>query len=117
MRHVMHLLPIPYEKIRSGQKTIELRLNDEKRRLIRVGDEIEFVNTDDEDRKIVALVVNIYRFDSFDDLYKSLPLIECGYTQAQIDTAKASDMDVYYSKEKQKKYGVLGIEIKVALIL
>lgn len=33
--------------IKSGEKTIELRLFDEKRQCIKVGDEIEFVNTNE----------------------------------------------------------------------
>ena len=88
MNHNMNLSPVPFEMIKSGQKTIELRLNDEKR------------------------LKQIHKFESFAQLYKSLPLLSCGYTQADIETAKPEDMDVYYSPERQKEYGVLGIEIE-----
>ena len=47
MEHNMKLNPSPFEKIRTGSKTIELRLYDEKRRAISVGDTITFVNTED----------------------------------------------------------------------
>ena len=53
----------------------------------------------------------MFVFDSFKELYNSLPLLECGYTENDIDTASQSDMDVYYSKEQQKKYGAVGIKI------
>ena len=43
--HNMKLNPYPFEMIKSGQKTIELRLLDEKRQLIKVGDTIVFTNT------------------------------------------------------------------------
>ena len=43
--HTMKLLPTPYAMIQSGRKTIELRLDDQKRRQIRVGDGIVFTNT------------------------------------------------------------------------
>ena len=46
MIHKMNLNPEPFEMIRNGQKTIELRLNDEKRRMINVGDMIEFTQTE-----------------------------------------------------------------------
>ena len=36
-----------------------------------------------------------------------------GYTEDDIDTAAPADMDLYYSKEKQEKYGVVGIEIEL----
>ena len=43
MKHIMNLNDTPYNMIKSGRKTIELRLYDEKRRMISIGDEIEFV--------------------------------------------------------------------------
>ena len=42
----MKLAPSPFEMIRNGKKTIELRLYDEKRKSISNGDRITFVNTD-----------------------------------------------------------------------
>ena len=44
---------------------------------------------------------------------KNLPLLKCGYTEKDIATASPDDMDFYYSKEKQEKYGVVGIEVEV----
>ena len=39
--------------------------------------------------------------------------MKCGYTKADIATAKPEDMNLYYTPEQQAKYGVLGIEIKI----
>ena len=47
MLHEMTLFPKPYASISSGQKTIELRLYDEKRQSIHIGDQIRFTNTED----------------------------------------------------------------------
>lgn len=113
MKHVMKLNNAPFEMIRSGRKTIELRLYDEKRRLISIGDEIKFVNSSDPTISLTCRVIALHRFDSFEDLYKSLPLLQCGYTENDILTASPGDMDVYYSKEKQKEHGVIGIEIEL----
>lgn len=113
MKHTMKLNPSPFDMIKSGEKTIELRLNDEKRRMIKIGDEIEFENTSDSTQVINAKVLNLHRFCSFDELYKSLPLLKCGYTPDDVDTAKPSDMELYYSAERQKKYGVVGIELEL----
>jgi ASC-1-like (ASCH) protein len=108
----MKLNPQPFELIMSGIKTIELRLNDEKRQLIHIEDEIVFENTENSNG-ITVKVLNIYKYESFEDLYNELPLLKCGYTEEDIDTANASDMDTYYSKEVQQKFGVLGIEIEL----
>lgn len=113
MKYFMNLNSAPFNMIKSGEKTIELRLNDEKRQLISQGDEIEFINTDDNSLKLLCKVIKIYNFKSFEELYNILPLDKCGYTKEELNNAKASDMDLYYSKERQKKYGVLGIQIKV----
>ena len=113
MKHVMNLQNAPFEMIRSGRKTIELRLYDEKRKLISVGDEIKFVHAAEPALSLCCRVIALHRFDSFQDLYASLPLLKCGYTENDISTASADDMDAYYSKEKQKEYGVLGIEIEL----
>ena len=108
----MRLNPEPYEKIRNGQKTIELRLNDEKRQRIKVGDIIEFTQTETGE-KLITEVVALHRYDSFAELYRYLSLQKCGYTYAEMATAKPEDMNVYYTPEQQVKYGVLGIEVKV----
>jgi len=110
MKHKMNLHPEPYEMIKGGIKTIELRLNDEKRSLVSFGDTIVFANTRTKNQ-IETTVTNIYKFNSFEELYIELPLEKCGYTKLELSTAKASDMIPYYSMEKQVKYGVLGIEI------
>jgi len=39
--------------------------------------------------------------------------MNCGYTEKDIDSANPEDMNVYYSQEQQKKYGVVGIELRV----
>lgn len=112
--HNMNLNPSPFEMIKNGQKTIELRLFDEKRSKVKAGDIIVFTNTDTGET-ISATVVKMHRFDTFEALYKSLPLLKCGYTSENINNASPADMNLYYSAEEQKKYGVVGIELCVNL--
>lgn len=112
MHHYMRLQPDPFYAIQSGQKDIELRLLDEKRQLIRVGDFIEFENTDDSSCKMTVVVTGLHKFPSFKQLYAALPLLRCGYTKENIAQASPSDMELYYSAQEQEKYGVVGIEIK-----
>lgn len=109
--HIMKLHPGPFAKIKDGSKTIELRLYDEKRKRISVGDTIRFVSTESAADEAVVLVRNLFIFASFDELYKHLPLTECGYTADDVHTASPSDMEMYYSVEKQRQYGVVGIQI------
>lgn len=109
----MNLHAQPFDLIEKGIKTIELRLYDEKRKAISVGDEIEFINSSNNDLSLRCSVVALHVFSSFEELYSNLPLLKCGYTESDISTASPSDMELYYSKEKQSAYGVVGIEIEL----
>lgn len=106
----MKLRNKPFLMIRRGKKKIEMRLYDEKRMLINVGDMIEFKNIDSEEI-IKVLVVNLYRFNSFKELYDNFDKSLLGYEND--DEASYIDMEEYYSRLEQEKYGVLGIEIKL----
>ncbi len=108
MTHTMKLNCAPFEKIRNGSKTIELRLYDEKRRKIKVGDKIIFKN---KTSSFSATVKALHFFKSFEELYAVLPLDKCGYAESELEAASPSDMLEYYSEEQIKKYGVVGIEI------
>jgi len=113
MKHEMKLYPEPFQMIADGRKTIELRLYDEKRKKIKAGDEIQFICTEPPHKTLNATVVGLYRYHSFEELYNNLDLMNCGYTEKDIDSANPEDMNVYYSQEQQKKYGVVGIELRV----
>ena len=98
----MKLQRQPFEAIRLEQKTIEMRLYDEKRRQIAVGDTVTF-RCDGEE--LTVRVIALHRFPDFAALYAALPHSKLGSTDPK-------DMVQYYSQEEQRKYGVLGIEIE-----
>lgn len=109
MIHYMNLCATPFEKIKSGAKTIELRLYDEKRRKISIGDEIVFDSPSGEIMR--ARVEKLHVFASFEELYENLPLTKCGYTREEASKTSFIDMYEYYTPEMEKKYGVVGIEL------
>lgn len=113
MTHEMNLHDAPFDMIMSGKKIYELRLWDEKRRNIKVGDQIVFTRSRGGDDLIRCAVVGLHLFSSFSELYAALPLLKCGYTEEDIESADPSDMDIYYSKERQAAYGVVAIEIRL----
>ena len=113
MRHYMKLKSHPFYMIRSGQKTFELRLYDEKRQQLKVNDEIEFCCLDRDESPFAVRVIALHHFNSFTELYASLPLLKCGYTEDTITNSSPDDMNRYYSIEEQSKYGVVGIEIEL----
>lgn len=109
--HEMSLRPGPFAKIADGSKRYELRLHDEKRRMISIGDTITFTCTSDE-RKVHTRVISLHPFSTFAELYNSLPLTECGYTPETACKADPRDMEKYYPPEKQHEHGVLAIGVE-----
>ena len=110
MKHKMNLWDESFQKIKNKTKTIEMRLCDEKRSLIVVGEIIEFTNTKT-DEILECVVTNLYKYENFEELYNHHNKIEIGHSDYEI--AHPNDMLTYYSLEKIKKYGVVGIEVSV----
>lgn len=109
MHHDMRLFQSPFERIRNGTKTIELRLYDEKRRKVSLGDIIRF-NYDDE--KIFVRVTGLLIYPTFEDLISDVGLAPFGYDE-NFKEEFIKRMYNIYTKEKEEKYGVVGIKIKI----
>ena len=62
---------------------------------------------------MTVVVEDLIQFPSFFDLYAHLSPLDIGYTEENKDSASYSDMEKYYSKEEQHKYGVVAIKIKL----
>lgn len=112
MIHEMKLRPNPFAAIREGRKTYELRLYDEKRQALRVGDTLRFTETESGET-LSAKIVGLHRFPTFAALYDALPLEKCGYRKEELAAASPEDMRAYYTKEEEEKYGVVAIEIRI----
>ena len=96
MKHEMKLNNGPFERIKNGTKTIELRLNDEKRQLLKIKDLIEFTNRTNNEKMLVE-IENLYHYPSFEELYKNFDKVAMGYDED--DIADPKDMEEYYSPE------------------
>ena len=72
--HRMTLPKEHFDHIAEGSKTIEMRLYDEKRRMIRIGDTIEFACDKDEAQKLLANVQGLYVYPNFERLVEEFTL-------------------------------------------
>ena len=75
----MRLHPRPFNMIADGTKTVELRLLDEKRRQLKVGDDIDFVKRPDERDHIVRRITALRVYATIDDLVASESLQSIGF--------------------------------------
>ena len=110
MKHFMNLNPAPFLSIKSGEKDVEMRLYDDKRRAINKGDKIEFTNNQTGE-KLVCSVLAVRVFKSFDSLYRAYDKTRLGYKPNE--SACPCDMKQYYPLEQMQKDGVCAIEIKL----
>ena len=107
MIHEMKLNESPFERIKDGAKTVEFRLYDEKRKKIKVGDQIVFFKLPDLNEFLLVDVLELYHEKSFEDLFEKL------YTDKDEIKKKIVSIHQYYTPEKEAEYSVLGIKISL----
>ncbi len=109
MIHKMRLDPIPFVATKNGLKTIEIRLNDERRQDLQMDDTIEFENTETQE-KLVVQVKEVRKYKSMADLMAGEDFGKTGGIYLE-PSHWGKSIDSYYNKMDQEKYGLLSIEI------
>lgn len=110
MAHEMKLREKYFNMIKDGKKIYEIRLNDEKRQLIYVGDIIVFKKEPNLVEKIDTIVKDLIYFNSFKEMAKTLPLEKVGFLKESVKDV----VDIYhefYTVEAEAKYGVVAIKV------
>lgn len=108
--HKMKVKHIYYTKLKNGTKTIELRLYDEKRQRIKLGDDIEFCNAENAEDKILTEVIALYKAKNFKELCDMIDIKKAGFLGTPKELQQT--MTEFYPITEQQKFGVLGIEVK-----
>lgn len=108
----MRLADKPFDMITNGDKTVEIRLFDDKRQQIKVGDMIEFYRLADNSDKVIVKVTALHRFNTFKELFSSALFSQTGLGSMSIEEA-TDYMYAFYTKEQEQNYGVVGIELRV----
>ena len=101
-----------YNYIVNGTKRIEIRLNDEKRSQLKIGDTIKFLKDPNFDESIEVKVIELLKYDSFSDLINDHD-ISILADESMDKESIILDLEKFYPPEKQCKYGVLGIKFKL----
>ena len=105
MIHTMSLKEKYFDLIFKGEKTVELRLFDEKRKKIKPGDKITFIKSGTDTRFDIR-VVGVARATTFDRLFDFIDPKKCGFDNKE---QALNIMEQFYSKESQRSIGVVGI--------
>lgn len=112
MEHILKLRPKYYECIKKRSKVIELRLLDEKRQKIKIGDTIIFKKEPELEESLKAEVKGLLLYPNFKSIVEDYPIEK----MADNETTKEElieALNTFYSAEQQAEYGVVGIRIEV----
>ena len=112
MEHIMKLQSDYYNFILNGTKRIEIRLYDEKRQQICIGDTIKFLKDPKLNESFTVKVIGLLRYSTFEDMFNDFDIS----VLSDKSMTKKELIDVlqkFYTKEKQKEYGVLGIRFEL----
>lgn len=108
--HEMKLQERYYNYILNGTKRIEIRLNDEKRQNIKIGDKIKFLKEPELNEYFEVNVIDLLKYNSFNDLVNDFDISVLA-DKSMSKGKLINTLEEFYPKEKQEKYGVLGIRI------
>lgn len=111
MMYRMKLLEKPFEQIKKGEKQIEVRCFDEKRRNIKAGDTILFSKLPQEKEQLETTVTALYPYSTFQALYSAFPPKEFGCPGASVEEMIAQ-VRAIYPRERELREGVVGIRLK-----
>ena len=111
--NVMHLDPRQFDLIKCHIKTIEVRLNDEKRKNIKEGDVIYFVKNSQRPQVLKTVVEEVRRFASFDEVYSAYDATALGFRGATM-MEYLEEMYSIYTDEEEYNCGVAAFQLKVA---
>ena len=109
MLHTLKLQPFSFDKIKDGSKTIEVRLFDDKRREIKLGDTIEFRREPEQIETVQAEVIGLLNYKTFSDLAEDFPTID-GDAHKNILLDRIYS---FYTKEQEAEHSVVGIKIRL----
>ena len=108
MMHQMGLYGDYFRAIKTGQKKVEVRLYDEKRQKINVGDTIQFIKVPEHNETLTVQVTDLRTYDTFQGMYEDIPLkdLNCeGWTMEEMVQGTYG----IYTREQEKKWGTLAI--------
>lgn len=112
MQHTMGLYKSPFNSIKSGKKTVEVRLNDTKIRKINIGDSIKFTKVPEDSETLTVEVLKLREFPTFKQMYETILASDFDTVEDSIDLMVQQTYEIY-SPEQEKEWGTLAITIKL----
>ena len=101
-----------FSSIYNGKKKYEIRINDEKRRELEVGNLITFICRDDPTKQYTCEIEQLLYFDTFVELFNNIRKEDCGFKSTQT----ADEIEDLFLKFRPARglneQGIVAIKIK-----
>lgn len=110
MNIIMHLNEEPFNMIKDNIKTIEYRVNDEKRRNLKIGDTLLFLKRPLEKEKIEAVITDLKHYDDLLSMFTAT--FDRDFKDRYKNPKEVVNDTPYYDEEEIKKYGCVAIYFK-----
>ena len=97
--HLFHRDSDPFERIITGDKTFEIRLNDEKRQKVKTGDRVKVVLRGKDDTYFISEITDLEYFDDWDTLFTKFG--------DKISDEDKQLLQSIYTPQRVAKYGIV----------
>lgn len=112
--YTIELSEYEFEKLLAEKKTVHLEINDNKHKVMAVGNQLTFVyKSEEETKEVKAEVENLLFFSTITEAVETLGKEPCGF-RPSATYEKASDVFLTgESYENIEKYGIMAIIFKI----
>ncbi|MBK3495028.1 ASCH domain-containing protein [Viridibacillus sp. YIM B01967] len=100
-----------FKAIKEGKKTVEVRLNDENRRKIKIGDTIKFIRVPEQNETLKVQVTDLRKYDTFEEMYENISFQDFDCEGWSMKAMVEGTYEIY-TPEQEKRWGTLAITIK-----
>lgn len=108
MKYVMNSNYISFNKMKNGERSVEVRLFDKKRQQLKIGDIIEFVNIETKE-KLLTQLKGIAIFENFSDMVDYLTPQLLGYPNKEELILRFERL---YPVDMVARFNIVGLFIK-----
>ena len=111
MKYEYRIYEEVYNDMISGKKAIEFRLLNEKSNNIQIEDKIKFIVADNEEKYLIAKVIDKYIYDTLEDLWNDKDRLNNSLNYTKEEFIKA--FNNIFDEENVSKSKIVGLKIKV----
>lgn len=109
---VMRLEKKPFELLKSGKKVWEIRLNDDKRKCVGVGDEIVFMKRPELEERLPMIVEEKVPFTNVQRLLDKIDLSEIGDYGNELEFIQ--QLMTHYTPGEMNEKGLIAFRVRLA---